>query len=166
MEPFETPRLFLRPLALDDLDDLYELYRCSHLMRHITGAPRSYAKTEERLRHHIADHERHGFGLCAALLKETGAMIGRCGLEPIHGPTGLEGNIAWMFKQTYWGCGLATEFGAAMVAQGFHTIGVRRIVATATHANVASIRVMQKIGMRPVHSTRRGVLYEITARPD
>jgi RimJ/RimL family protein N-acetyltransferase len=163
MQPFETQRLLLRPLTLRDLEDLYELYRRPELMRYITGEPRSYAKTRARLLDHIADHERHGFGLCAAICKETGEMIGRCGLEPIPGPTGVEGNIAWLFKRACWGRGLATEFGKEMVAYGFAELGLKRIVATAVHANLASIRIMQKIGMQWVHSTARGVLYEIVA---
>jgi ribosomal-protein-alanine N-acetyltransferase len=156
----ETERLLLRPLTPADLDALYMLYKQPELMRYITGQPRSYAKTQERLLIHIAEYEHYGFGLYAAILKTTGEMIGRCGLEPVHGAAGFEGNMAWMFKQAYWGQGLATEFGRAMLAYGFDQLQLPRIFATADHRNVASIRVMQKLGMRFVHADDFEVEYE------
>lgn len=149
----ETNRLLLRPLCMADLDDLYRLYRDPKLMCYITGQPRSYAKTKERLRHHISDHERHGFGLYATILKATDTMIGRCGIEPVVKAEGLEGDIAWMFAQPYWGRGLATEFARAMIPYAFQQFKLRRIFATADHRNVASIRVMEKVGMRLAERT-------------
>jgi RimJ/RimL family protein N-acetyltransferase len=163
MEIIETKRLLLRPLTLEDLDELYSLYREPALMQYITGQPRSYEVTRQRLLSHIADHEQYGFGLCAAILKTTGQMIGRCGLEPIDRPTGLEGNLAWMFKKEYWGQGLATEFGRAMVAYGFDRLHLARIFAIADHPNIASIKVMQKLGMRFVRADAYEVEYELLA---
>jgi ribosomal-protein-alanine N-acetyltransferase len=156
----ETQRLLLRPLTEADLDDLYALYRQPDLMRYITGQPRSYTKTQERLRSHMAEYKRYGFGLCATILKANGEMIGRCGLEPVNRATGLEGNMAWMFKKAYWGQGLATEFGQAMLPYGFERLHLRRIFATADHRNVASIRVMQKLGMRLARTDDFEVEYE------
>jgi ribosomal-protein-alanine N-acetyltransferase len=147
-----------------DLDDLFALYSQPELMRYITGQSRSYQETKERLKAHIADRERYGFGLCAAILKATGQMMGRCGLEPVEGKMGIEGTIAWMLKEEYWGQGLATEFGLAMVSYGLEKLGLMRISATADHRNLASIAVMRKIGMRFVRSTERGVEYEICRR--
>jgi ribosomal-protein-alanine N-acetyltransferase len=148
-----------------DLEDLLALYSQPELMRYITGQPRSYEETKERLNAHIADHERHGFGLCAAILKATGQMIGRCGLEPVESKVGTVGTIAWMFKEEYWGQGLAAEFGRAMVSYGLEKLGLTRISATADHRNLASIAVMRRIGMRYVRSTERGVEYGI-CRPE
>jgi ribosomal-protein-alanine N-acetyltransferase len=161
MDPFETERLLLRPLAPSDLDDLFALYRQPELMQYITGKPRSYEMTRERLRAHLTDHIHYGFGYCAAILKADGRMIGRCGLEPVERPGGVQGNIGWMFARAYWGRGLATESAVAMLPYGFDRLGLQRIYATADHRNVASIRVMQKIGMRFVRSNARGVEYEV-----
>jgi [ribosomal protein S5]-alanine N-acetyltransferase len=161
MDVLETQRLILRPLEPMDLEALHRLYSQLELMRYITGQPRSYAKTRERLLAHMADHNRYGFGLCAAILKANGEMIGRCGLEPVTRPEGLEGSLAWMFKKSYWGQGLATEFGEAMLAYGFDHLRLRRIFATADPRNKASIRVMQKLGMRFARSDDFEVEYEI-----
>ena len=161
MEPFETERLLFRPLVIGDLDDLYDLYRRPELMRYITGHARSFEATRERLISHIADHENYGFGLCAAILKADSRMIGRCGMEPVDGRNGIEGEIAWMFKKEFWGRGLATEFARAMIPYGFEKLKLTRIFARADHPNVASIRVMRKVGMQFVRSTAEEVEYEI-----
>jgi RimJ/RimL family protein N-acetyltransferase len=161
MDIIETKRLLLRPLGPADLDDLFELYQDMDLMRYITGQTRSYEKTKARLNVYLADHQRFGFGLCAAILKSSGEMIGRCGLEPVEKKIGLEGDIAWMFKKKYWGRGLATEFGRAMIEYGFTHSPVRRIFARADAANTASIRVMQKLGMRFVKADQIEVEYEV-----
>lgn len=161
MDNIETSRLFFRPLVLGDLDDLFGLYGDSELMKYITGQPRSYPETYTRLKAHIADHEVYGFGLCAAIIKSSGEMIGRCGLEPVDELKGLQGDLAWMFQQAYWGQGLATECGLALIDYGFSHLPIQRIFATADHANQASIRVMEKLGMVYVQSDKRGVEYEI-----
>lgn len=161
MKPFETERLLLRPLTNGDLDDLYDLYRRPELMRYITGHPRSFEETRERLICHLADHENYGFGLCAAILKADSRMIGRCGLEPVEGRDGVEGEIAWMFKKEFWRRGLATEFAEAIIPYGFERLSLSRIFARADNPNVASIRVMQKVGMRFARSTPEEVVYEI-----
>ncbi|MBN2500346.1 MAG: GNAT family N-acetyltransferase [Anaerolineales bacterium] len=161
MEPFETNRLLLRPLTITDLDDLHNLYSRLRVMKYITGNARSYQKTGERLRHHISDHQQYGFGLCAAILKETGEMIGRCGMEPVEEDHGMEGDIAWMFLPEYWGQGLATEFGTAQIEYGFKRLGLVRIFATANRDNLASIRVMEKLGMRLAGASDQRVEYEI-----
>lgn len=161
MDNIETKRLLLRPLSLGDLDSLFELYQDIDLMRYITGQTRSYENTKARLNVYLSDHERYGFGLCAAILKSSGEMIGRCGLEPVESKVGLEGDIGWMFKKKYWGRGLATEFGQAMIEYGFTRLPVRRIFARADVANTASIRVMQKLGMKFVKAGQVEVVYEL-----
>lgn len=160
----ETERLILRPLVMQDLDDLYALYSRLELMQYITGRPRTFQETQERLLHHMADHQRCGFGLCATLDKTTGKMIGRCGMEPVVGAAGMEGDIAWMFLQAFWGRGLATEVARALIHHGLEVLCLSRIFATADLRNVASIRVMEKVGMRWLRSTPDEVEYEI--RPE
>ena len=160
MEPFETERMIFRPLVMSDLKDLYVLYRQADLMQYITGKPRSYKITVSRLISHIDEWRRFGFGLCAAILKENGQMIGRCGLQPLPTQKGLQGNIAWLYAREYWNQGLATEFALTMIPIGLKTYELSRIIASADHRNYASIRVMQKAGMRFCESTSGNVFYE------
>ena len=161
MNPFETDRMFFRPLNWADLGNVYQLYRDPKIMKYISGESSTFAETEHFLGLHIAEHEQYGFGLCAAILKANGQMIGRCGLIPISKKTGLEGDIGWMFHQTYWNQGLATEFAQKMIEIGFKQLNLQRIQATAASRNYASIRVMQKAGMKFVKEDDSGVEYEI-----
>ena len=164
MTYIETERLLLKPLDNRDVDALFQLYHDFELMQYITGRARTYEETRARLKAHMLDHKQYGFGLYATILKDTGDMIGRCGIEPVAKPTGLEGDIAWMFKQAYWGQGLATEFGQTMIPHGFANFPIQRIFATADHNNTASIKVMKKLGMTFVKADSRGVEYEILNR--
>lgn len=161
MEPIETERLLLRPLVMSDLNDLYQLYSQQEIMQYITGEPRTRAQTASRLRSYIADREHFGFGYYAAIYKATNKMIGRCGLEPVLEMQGLAGNIAWMFLKPYWGQGLATEFARAAIPYSFAHFPLTRISASADRQNIASIRVMQKAGMRFQYATAYSVVYEI-----
>src|SRR5689334_11655663 len=161
MLTWETERLLLRPLVLADLDALYQLYREPRIMQYITGQPRSYEMTRQRLLTHIAGFKNYGFGLYATILKATGELIGRCGMEPIVTGNGLEANLAWIFAQPYWGRGLATEFARAMIPYGFTHFPIVRMFASADPANLASIRVMQKAGMTFVLADKYHVEYEV-----
>lgn len=161
MESFETKRLIFRALCWDNLAELYALYSRPGLMQYISGQPCTYEQTKHLLRLHIQDHEHHGFGLYGAYLKSGKRMIGRCGLVPLDKESGLEGDLAWMFQQAYWNQGLAAEFAQEMIQIGFEQLGLRRIQATAANQNLASIRVMQKVGMRFVKSDEQGTEYEL-----
>ena len=62
--------------------------------QYITGQPRDYQKTQQRLSAHIADHQKYGFGLYATILKTTNQFIGRCGIEPVETNNQLRADIA------------------------------------------------------------------------
>jgi len=162
LDSFSTKRLLVRPLSWGDLNDLQALYGDREVMRFVTGRARSLSETRERLQKHIRDHETYGFGLCAVLDKKTKRMIGRCGIQPVPTPQGLEGEAVWLFAKEFWGQGYGTEFGRAMVPKAFGGVRLRRIFARADSDNVGSIRVIQKSGMRLVGEVPgEGVEYEI-----
>ena len=161
MQDIETERLLIRPLTMDDLEPLFNLYRRPELMRYITGRPRTLAMTKSRLVDHITDHMSYGFGLCAAIEKSSGRMIGRCGIEPVPQHERVDGNLAWLFLREYWNMGLSTEFARAAIPVAFHELGLERVFATAHPANVASIRVMEKVGLVFVRSRSNSVMYEL-----
>ena len=73
-------------------------------------------------------------------------MIGWGGLQ--HFNHGDEIEVGYAFAQAYWGQGFATELASACVQFGFNQLGLNRIIAVADEANMASRRVMEKIGMR------------------
>lgn len=56
--------------------------------------------------------------------------------------------IGYRLQRVFWGKGYATEVGKALIRKGFLELGVKRIVASALSENQASIRVMEKIGLK------------------
>ena len=159
LQPFETKRLLLRPFKWTDLADLHRLYSSKEVMRYVID-PRDLRGSRERLEKHSADRETYGFGLFAAILKAKDMFIGRCGLDPVIKDGELQGDLAWMFFPDYWGRGLATEFGRKMIDIAFSRLGLSRVFATAHVNNIASIRVMEKLGMGYAGSKAGRVEYE------
>jgi RimJ/RimL family protein N-acetyltransferase len=103
---------------------------------------------------------RKPMGLLATILKASDAYIGRCGLYPRRDESGQvvenEASIAFYLARPYWGQGLATEAGLAFVQYGFQTLGLRRIEAGINAKNLASIRVVEKLGFRSLRSGADG----------
>jgi RimJ/RimL family protein N-acetyltransferase len=105
---------------------------------------------EERSRRFVARQVElyceRGFCLWKLLPREGGRLIGFCGLQPLPGTPDVE--IGWWLARVWWGQGLATEAARAALGDGFARVGLSRIVAIAQPANIASIRIMLKLGMR------------------
>lgn len=161
MDSLTTDRLILRPLINQDLDDLVHLYAQPILMQYITGHPLAYEQVRDGLRQQITQHEQYGFGFCAVILKATGVLIGRGGLKPGASPDGITGELSWLLGTDYWGRGLATELGEASITYGLRNLRLARIFATAYRANLASVRVMKKLGMCLVREDDDEVEYEV-----
>jgi RimJ/RimL family protein N-acetyltransferase len=102
------------------------------------------------------------FCLWKMLEKSSGAVIGFCGLQPLEGTPEIE--IGWWLARAQWGRGLATEAARSALRDGFERAGLSRIVAIAQPANGASIRIMEKLGMRYERAYHhRGVSVELYA---
>lgn len=146
MPEIETARLRLRQFTLDDLDDLFRLYRDPEVMKYISGRARTRDETEASLFRIIKQWE-HGFGMWAVVHKTQRKMvIGRCGLGFLDNTPEVE--LGYAFAKPYWGMGIATEATFASLKYGFEQAKLDRIVAIARPENIASQRVMQKVGMK------------------
>lgn len=147
MAKIETSRLWLRPLAKSDLDDLAGIYSDPQVMRHrLTSQPASRWQTQEMLASYLRHYEQHGFGRWATIYKANQRLIGHCGLEYLASLDEVE--INYLLRKEYWGQGLATEAAIMLLRYGFATLQLERLVALAKPKNFASQRVMKKIGMQ------------------
>ncbi len=143
----ETPRLRMRPLAEPDFDALVALNTDPDVMFFFTGGtPMPMEKTESRFRFYLEHHRRHGFGICLATDRADGAFVGICGIQYLENTGEVE--VGYRLMKAYWGRGLATEGARACVEYGFTTVGLERIVAVIHPDNIASQRVLEKIGLR------------------
>lgn len=147
MPEIETERLRHRKLRMEDLSDLMSIVGDSEVMTHIGlegGIALSRAEAEDALTKMIAFWAQRGFGRWAVLKKSSGNMIGLCGLRLMEDTP----ELFYAFAKESWGMGLATESARACLRYGFEELRFDRIVAASRHANAASIRVLEKIGMR------------------
>jgi ribosomal-protein-alanine N-acetyltransferase len=144
MPEIETERLRLRHFTSDDLDDLLRLYSDAEIMRYLSS--RTKEQTQASLSKHIKHWQEHNFGMWAVNHKESGKMIGRCGLGFLENTSEVE--LGYVFDKAFWNMGLATEASLATLNYGFEEVGFKRIVAIAKPENIASVRVIQKVGMK------------------
>jgi ribosomal-protein-alanine N-acetyltransferase len=142
----ETERLRLRPVVADDLDHFAALYADPDVMRFIgLRGPLKREQARERLDFMLDHWRRHGFGMWTLWLKAGGDFVGRCSLRYLEESPEVE--LGYTLAKRFWGQGFATEASRAVVRHAFGALGLRRLVAIADPANVASVNVMRKIGM-------------------
>jgi RimJ/RimL family protein N-acetyltransferase len=144
-----TARLVLRPFAEGDLDDLHAMDGDPRVMRFIgSGLPgRTRDECAKVLARTIAFAEAHpGLGLLHGSRRDDGTFVGGCGLFPLPGTDDIE--IAYRLPHAQWGLGYGSEMAAAVLAHAFATLGLARVVGVTHLDNVASQRVLAKIGMR------------------
>lgn len=145
----ETERLVLRPWEDDDRDGFITVFTKPELlwypMRRAMTADEA-SDSFDRIRAHW---DEHGFGMWAAHWKEEDRVIGFIGLAfPFFLPEVMPAvEVGWRIDTTAWGRGLATEGGAASLRHGFVDRGLDRIISIYEPDNVASGRVMEKLGM-------------------
>jgi [ribosomal protein S5]-alanine N-acetyltransferase len=143
----ETERLSFRPFVPDDLPLLIEQRSDPDVYRYLGGTRRQNPeKLAERLEFSIECHKKLGFGMSAAILKETSEIIGSAGLQPFG--EGGEIEVGYTLIKQFWGMGLGTEAARGWLEYGFNVAGLERIVAVAVLENRASRRIMEKLGMR------------------
>jgi RimJ/RimL family protein N-acetyltransferase len=161
----ETERLRLRPWrAADDLPALAALNADAEVMRWVAPNRPLRADESAALLERIEDHWRaHGYGLWAVEPRaDSAGCIGFAGLAvPSFLPEVLPAvEVGWRLDRAWWGRGLATEAAAASIAYGFETLGLRSVVSIIDAGNERSLRVAEKLGMRP----GRDRLHPVTRR--
>jgi len=147
MPMIETDRLSFRNFTPDDFDSLFEIFSDPDVVRFLgTGATPSREEAQAVLNSYFAHWQRRGYGRFALIYKESGRLIGYCGLRWRSDQNQPE--IVYLLAKEFWGRGLATEAARACLEYGFHNLNFQQIIAVTSIANIASQRVMNKLGMR------------------
>lgn len=143
----DTPRTFVRPWEAADRPALTRFVNDEEMMRYISfGRVWDEARIDALFARQRGYLEQHGACVGAVVLKESGVVMGVAGIQPLDKAKVFE--FAWWIWKDYWNRGLATEVAAALKRHAFEVMGLPGVVAVADVPNQASIRVMQKIGMR------------------
>ena len=161
----ETERLSLRKFVPADLKKLIELRSDDEVIKYLGGRRLQNAEAiEKRMQFYMDCYVKYGFGMCAMVWKETGAMIGWSGLQPLEETGEIE--VGYGMIKDFWGKGIGYEAALAWLRYGFETARLERIVAVASPENVGSWRIMEKCGMRrektDTHYGMECVFYGIT----
>jgi RimJ/RimL family protein N-acetyltransferase len=140
----ETERLRLRRLTDADRDTVARWNADPDYTRHLAGV-QTRAQSDEQFGRWARHWDEHGFGVVAVEWRETGELIGRVGPQ-FHRYWPHDPEVGWALDPAWWGRGIATEAGAAVVEWGFGELGYTRLVSITTEANTASRNVMAKLG--------------------
>jgi RimJ/RimL family protein N-acetyltransferase len=142
----DTGRLLLRRFTTDDLEAFYQLGSRPEIIRYAQAEP--LASRDQALEFMKAapfhDYATYGYGRFACVWKATGEVIGFSGIKYV--PEIEDNELGYRFLPEFWGMGLATEAGAASIEFARSTLGLERLVAMVHPENVASARVVTKLG--------------------
>jgi len=148
MTTIETPRLVLREFNIADAPFVLELLNEPSFLRYI--GDKKVRTLEDAcdylLNGPIATYQRHGFGLYQVELKETRMPIGMCGLlkrEELPQP-----DIGFAFLPDYRNKGFAFEAAAGVLKDARERLQLDRILAIVNPNNEASIKLLEKLGMK------------------
>ena len=143
----ETDRLYLCCMDEADYEWFFRLNSDPEVMRYtgedcFTSIEQSLQVLRERP---MVDYQKYGYGRWACVLKNSGEVIGWCGLKYLDDLN--EVDIGYRFFEEFWGQGLGTEASRACVEYGLNKLGMDKIIGLALEENIASTRVLEKSGL-------------------
>ena len=162
-----TERLALRPFTGADAERLLVLDGDPQVMRFLDSAAKTLAQVRAEVLPGLLAYHTHyrDFGFWAAETRSGREFIGWFGLRPVtpiaaavvDWPDAPPGNISvaelgYRLRRSAWGKGYATEGARALVRRAFAELGVTQVVATTMAVNIASRRVLEKVGLRCVRT--------------
>ncbi|WP_329253743.1 GNAT family protein [Streptomyces canus] len=150
-----TARLRLRPFTEADAASLYALHSSAHVLRYWDSPPWTEPARAQRFIAACRTIEEEGTGARVAVDRVSdGAFIGWCGLTRWN-PDFRSASLGYVFDAAAWGHGYATETTHAVLRWAFATLDLNRVQAETDTRNVASGRVLEKLGF-----VREGTLRE------
>src|SRR5215831_18789827 len=145
----ETARLRLRPFVRADLGPLHALWTDEHVRRFLWDDEIiPVERALDVVRASAAGFAESGIGFFTVRLADEDDVAGFVGFRPVDEAPDADVEILYGLAVRAWGRGFATEAAGAALRYAFETSSLRRIVARADAPNRASIRVMERLGMR------------------
>lgn len=142
-----TERLHMRKLRNSDIDRYYEIMQKDKVGIWLaTSRGTTYEETKLLVETFSKQWDEKGYGVWAVVNKESGELMGHCGLNFINKTSEVE--ILYAFDPKFWGHSYATEAAAASLEYGFKKAKLNKIVALSKHDNTRSRRVIEKIGLK------------------
>lgn len=143
----ESDRLLIRPYQLGDEQSIYEMNSDPEVQKY-TGDKLLHTLEEAKdilVNVIFKDYETHGYGRLAVIYKPDNKLIGFTGFKNLPELNG-ETDLGYRFIPEYWGKGIATESAIMSLKYGFEDLGLKTIYAFAEPDNIASVKIIQKLG--------------------
>ena len=151
-----TERLNLREIAQGDTEAIYAYQSNPCFLRYHPSSIRTEEDVEGLVWQLIAwqrERPRFKFQLAIVLAKDN-RLIGNCGIRKTA-PSACEAELGYEIAPDHWGQGYATEAGRAMLSFAFRDLKLARVYASCVAENIASARVLEKLGMCQERRLRR-----------
>ncbi|MBR7838487.1 GNAT family N-acetyltransferase [Actinospica durhamensis] len=150
-----TARLRLRPFEDTDADDLFALHGNARVLRYWDSPPWTEPARAEKFVTRCRQMAQEGSGARLAVQRVSdGAFLGWCGLNS-WSPDYRSASVGYCYNEASWGHGYATEAARALLQWAFDTLDLNRVQSETDTRNVASARVLEKLGF-----VREGTLRE------
>jgi len=144
----ETERLVIREMTPADLNALCHIMCDEEGMRPAYARAFSPDEVQGWLNRHLNRYRNDGYGLWAVVLKETGEMIGQCGLTRQTWKEKEILEIGYLFQKEHWHRGYATEAAIACKEYAFSALDAEWVYSIIRDTHVASQKVALRNGMR------------------
>lgn len=149
----ETKHLILRHLSLSDVHGIFELDSNPTVHKYLGNKPiATIEEAEKNIKSNIRQHKERGIARWAAIEKSSGDFIGWSGLrlnnDLTYNNTTNFYDIGYRFIPRYWGKGYATESSIIALDYFFNTMKKGLLIGIAEVENIASNRVLEKIGLQ------------------
>lgn len=155
----ETERLLLRDVQLDDFESFKKLCSDDQVTKYLDYI--TFA-TEEKLKEWVESHvkynlqvPRHSYNF-SIIEKTSGKFVGWIGIGEPSDKTKADLDFGYALMHDCWGKGYATEALRTLIKYCFDNLGVRRIMGDCDSRNIASQRVMEKVGMKLERKVQNG----------
>lgn len=145
---FDTERLYIRPISLDDADINLKLVNTEEFKKYV--GDRNVNNLEESLEYlksrNLPQIDRLGYGNFTLIEKKTGEKIGGCGLFHREGLEVVD--IGFYFLPEYYGKGYGYEAASRILREGFEEYGLTKVSAITVKENIASQKLIEKLGLK------------------
>jgi ribosomal-protein-alanine N-acetyltransferase len=146
IDSLSTKRLALRAFTTEDIERLHWILSNPEILRYMPRRdPWSMEKVEKWVEWGLTQWNEKGYGWWAVEVIEGEVLIGWCGLNYVKDIDEIE--VLYLIDEEYWGKGLATEAAHASVQYAFEVVEIDRLIGIVHPDNIASRRVLEKIGM-------------------
>lgn len=157
MIPIKTDRLLLREFVDSDLLAVHEYAQDKENTKFLDWGPNTLRETGIFLRESLAfqmEQPRNTYDLAVTIADQSAKLIGGCSIAILDHEQRVAG-LGYVINKCAWGKGYATESSSAMLKLAFNELGMQRVMATCDGENVASEKVMLKLGMmKEAHISR------------